>query len=428
MFASLVLLLGLLGCGGECATATCVGDQAVRDWPGDREGVTARIAAIPDDMVRTTVVGRVSDAFPGQTRQLCKALPKGVSRERCDRLNNRPHLSYDPNEPPERPPLEGAAGQQRKMATTPAGILGEREHGLPDVRIAIIPNTPDAPLCVGSADAAACLDEEAGRAALLGEAGLADAICGRQSDARWADECRFQAAEQAVKRRSGKAYATAAALCGAATMFEQECYVHILTWVPRQVWAPNAGAMPATEATGVAKQIQIAWIPAGEGVGDRHVERFWAIYLARSYQLTDDPDGTPLSRFPSVAWPHVRAAAATRMRELGVLKGSLAEQVAALEAALARRADGKRMVGRPPALIAVQNFGRPAEDGPTTPFLNSVLRPLGQDPAADTLYCVVISAAHADPPDLALLREATSAADPRIAAEARRLLALVAPS
>lgn len=425
----MLLLLLSVACPGPCADAVCLGDAAVHDWPTDSKGVTARVVALPDEMTRATVVSRLAEAYPGQTASLCTALPRGVSQDRCQRLNNRPHLSFDPAAPPPPPvvaPVSG--GAPAAMGATATGVFGPKEHSLPDAYIPVAPATVDAALCAGVPDRPACLDAEAVKTVVNGDAAMASAICGEHPEARWADECRFHAAEEGVRIRHGRAYAAAAAMCGVATSFTQECWVHILTWLPKTVPPPEAGGRAIEDAVALAERVHAAWSSSGEDVAALHVDRFWALYFTHAYQQTRAPDGTPLAAYPEAAWPHVRAAAAMRMRELGQLRGTLSEQVAQLDAALVRRANpGPGGHGVQPVFVYVKDFGPPPDDGPTVFFLNSARRPVSMDPAADALYCVVVTAAHADPPDTAALAEAAAHADPRIAAEARRLTASLGP-
>ncbi len=420
---SMLLLLMLVACAGPCEDATCLGEAAVHDWPADPKGVTARVVALPDEMTRATVVSRLAEAFPGQTAGLCVALPRGVSQDRCQRLNNRPHLSFNPAAPP--PPAAVApvsGGAPAAMGATATGVFGPKEHSLPDAYLPVPPATADPALCSAVADRSACLDAEAVKAVVDGNAALANGICGGHVQQLWADECRFHAAEEAVRIRHGRAYAAAAAMCGVAPSFTQECWVHILTWLPKTVPPPEARGRAVSDAVDLAERVHAAWSSQGEDVAARHVDRFWALYFTHAYQQTRTPDGTPLVTYPEPAWPHVRAAAAMRMRELGLLHGALAEQTAQLGEALGRvEPPGPAAHGVEPVFVYVKDFGPPAEDGATTFFLNSARRPVAADPALDMLFCVVVTAAHADPPDTALLAEAAAYPDPRVAAEARRL-------
>lgn len=430
MFVSFLLATLSAGCAGECASAACLADAAVADWPADEAGVTARIIAIPDDFMRTVVVSRVCEAFPGRTAALCVSLPDELSRQRCVRLNGRPHLASAPVGAPSEEPHTASGGVPPGGGAVRARPAGPVTSGLPPDRLPLPPPRGSAGVppetCSEAGDRSACLDGTALEAALSGDIGGASATCALHAEARWADECRFNAAEQSVRAKHGQAYAGAAALCGAATSFEQECLVHILTRVSKRVLPFDAGPDRVKSAVRDAATIRRAWGEAGEDVSARHVDRFWAIYFANVYREAQDPDGTPLARYPEPTWPHIRAAATMRLRELGRLSGPLAVQLERVESVLAgRREPGKHRV-RPADLVYVQDLGSPVSEGPTIYFLGASRRALGLDPRTDLIFCLLEAAGRASPVDTALLEEASAHPEVRISAEARRIREAIA--
>jgi hypothetical protein len=296
---------------------------------------------------------------------------------------------------------------------------------LPRIALPIPPAKSPPAACDGEADRGACLDAAAVAAVMSGDVGGADATCGLHAEARYADECRFHAAEEAVSANHGEGYAGAAALCTVSASFAEECLVHVLARVPRRVFPPYATKSDAAEAVGTAKWIREAWAAADPEVGASHVARFWALYFANAYRQTEAPDGTPLDTYPEEAWPHVRAAAAMRLRELRRLSGSLRQQQAKLEEVLAHREERGARRGKPPDLVFVSDLGAPLSPGPVTWFLGSSQRALGEDARTDAVFCLLESAARGQPPDRSVLEEATYHADPRVKTEAVRLLAAV---
>lgn len=424
----LTLAVALAGCDRPCETATCLAEEAVAAWPSDAAGVTARVRAIPDEMTRTVVVARLAEAFPGATRELCSALPPGTSRERCERINNRPHLSVVPG--------AAAVGAGSRAGDVPLEAVPDptadvkpKASTFPDARLPVPP--PAGPIgepCKGVPDPAACLDGAAVGAALAGDAGGAAEICAGHADERWADECRFSAAETAVRSKHAEAYPAAAVLCGAAERFTEECWAHVLTRLPRNIPPPGASARRAKAAIEIAETVREAWAPAGDAVAAAHVDRFWALYFANVYREARDPDGSPLDLYPEAAHPHVRAALAMRLTALGRLGGALPERVASLREALARRGPPEGGRGRGPDLVFVPELGSPVSEGPTTYFLGAPRRAVGSDETQELALCVIESAARVEPPDRALLEAAAGGADARVAAEARRLLAALPPA
>ncbi|MDP2306604.1 MAG: hypothetical protein Q8P18_11335 [Pseudomonadota bacterium] len=426
MLVSVLVAALLAGCAADCTTATCLADAAIKDWPTDQIGVTARIIALPDDLTRTVVVGRLGEAFPGRTAALCRSLPDELSRQRCQRLNDRPHLAFDPGAHAVVGAQAAASGgvpaDEGPLGARPAG---PRLAGLPEDRLPLPPSRGSTPVpvstCSDAPDRSACLDETALHVAIEGDAARASDTCSLHAELRWADECRFNAAEQSVRERHGDAYRGAAALCGAATTFTQECLVHVLTRVPKRVLPLDAGPERVKSVIHDAEAIRSAWLEVDEAVADRHVDRFWALYFANVYREAEAPDGTPLAWYPEAAWPHVRAAAATRLRSLGRLSGPLATQLAHLEQILAARRDPGSRRGRPPDLVYVEDLGSPAAEGPSAFFLGASRRALGADARTDLVFCLLESAGRAKPADTALLDEASVHPDARIRAEARRI-------
>jgi len=417
-----VLTLLLAACERDCQTATCKADRALAEWPADAAGVTSRVVAVPDDLERTLIAGRLCETFPGQTGALCAALPQGASRVRCERLNGRPHLGGDPSLTTPATPMSG--GAPVGVGTPPVPNVSANPR-LPRFTLTFPPAKRPAVACDGEADRGACLDAAAVAAVMSGDFGGANATCALHVEARYADECRFHAAEEAVGANHGEGYAGAAALCTVSASFVEECLVHVLARVPRRVFPPYAAKSDAAEAVATAKWIRDAWAAGEPEVGASHVARFWALYFANAYRQTEAPDGTPLDTYPEEAWPHVRAAAAMRLRELGRLSGSLPQQQAKLEEALAHREERGARRGKPQDLVFVSDLGAPESPGPVTWFLGSSQRALGQDAGVDALFCLLESAARGQPPDRSLLEEATYQADPRVKAEAIRLLAAV---
>jgi hypothetical protein len=408
------------GCTPPCETATCVGEEAVAAWPTDPAAVTARVRALPDEFTRAAVVGALCEAYPGATGALCEALPPGPGKDRCERLNNRPHLSVVPGGA-----AVGSASAGDVPRDRPGSAPGAEQGPPPEASFpaAILPMPPAADVpdgCAESPDRGACLDAAALEAALDGDAGAANAVCGRHTEPRWADECRFAAAEGAVRKRRGSAYEEAATLCGAATRFAQECWSHVLTRLPRTIPPSNAGAPRAKAAIDLAAKIRATWAPVDAAAADVHTDRFWALYFVNVYRHSDDPDGTPLTVYPEETWPHIRAAATARLHALGRLEGPFDAQLRALRAALARVSIGTAARSELPDLVFVQRLGDPVTAGPSTFFLGAARRARGADADQDLRLCLLESAARVEA-HVALVAEAATGPDPVVAAEARRL-------
>jgi hypothetical protein len=280
--------------------------------------------------------------------------------------------------------------------------------------------------CQLDADRSACLDHAATSAAIAGAVARADHLCGLHTDPRWAAECRFTAAEEAVRTRRAEAYTAAAILCGAAEPFAQECWAHTSSRLPRVIPPPNARPSQVRMATQIVERIRDTWSPAGAEVAEAHASRFWAFYFANVYRHAKVVDGTPLDHYPADAVPHIRASAAVRLQALGQLQGGLDARVDALRAALAQRQPPGPDRGGGPDLVFVADLGAPVTAGPTTYFLGAPRRATSTDETEDLRFCVIEAAARGEAADRAMVEEAARSADPRLSAEAARLLAAIA--
>lgn len=398
-----------------CMTLECASAAAVQDYARDPRGVTARVAAMPDELERMVVVNALVAANVGATSDLCLTLPRGASQDRCLRLMDRPHLKVI-------------------TATMPARtdvVAARPEWGFPEVTIPIPAKALDATLCpdtpgAGAAERPACLDAAAMRAAVVGDLALANAICGGHAEAKWADECRFNAAESAVTTLHSGGYATAAALCGNAPTFRQECWSHIVTEVPDEIPPPTGTRAQADKAIAQAQAVERAWINVSPEAAARHVDRYWAAFFATSYSLSPAPDGTPLEFYPEVAWPAIRGAAAMRLAALGLLGGTFAEQQGQVKERLAARSEPVLSPTVRSGLTMVTVLGAPPDTVPRVFFLGPASRPWSEDAAIDIALCVLQVDARANPPDYASLREAVKSKDPLLSAEATRLMAELA--
>lgn len=370
---------------------------------------------MPDELERMVVVNALVAGNVGAASDLCFTLPRGASQGRCLRLINRPHLKVI----------------TATMQTRTDVVAARPDWGFPELTIPIAVMALDPTLCpltpaTAAAARPACLDAAAMRAAVAGDTALANAICGGHTEAKWADECRFNAAESAVTTLHAGGYATAAALCGNAPTFQQECWSHIITGVPDEIPPPTATRVQSDKAIAQAQAVERVWMNVSPTAAARHVDRYWAAFFATSYSLSPAPDGTPLQFYPEVAWPAIRGAAAMRMAALGLLGGTFAEQQGQVSERLEARSPTVLSPTVPSGLTMVTVLGAPPETVPRVFFLGPASRPWSKDAATDIALCVLQVDARANPPDYASLREAAKSEEPLISAEATRLLAELA--
>ncbi|MFZ5477411.1 MAG: hypothetical protein ACOZNI_11615 [Myxococcota bacterium] len=409
-------LLLLAGCGEpatfeDCGGAACRAAMALREWEADPAATAAKVAALPDELERTLIVEQLTEAHPGDTATLCERLPAGDAQRRCRKLNTRPHLGVRP--PPTQAPSVARTAPGPALSVLPVAPLP-------------LPAEPAAPDTCGEAAArGACVDGAARRAAREGHAGAVPEICARHAREPMRDECVFGAAEGVVEAEGAEGYARAAALCAAAGAFDRACHTHLLLYTVRA--RPRAEAMTAddvSEAARFAEAVHAAW--AGDpATGDAHAGWFWARWLAGAYHASETVPGTPLVLLPEEARSHARAAAVARLQALGRLRGTLAERVAAAEAALAQRPepvpDGVTVRPTQGRVGPVWGADATAADAatPAVWYLGADRRPVDPDPAVDLALCVVAAAAHAQPLDTALLAEASASETPVVARYAK---------
>ncbi len=401
----------------SCKTADCLAAVAVREYPANPRDVTGRVVQMQDEMARIVVVTALLEANVGPTGELCRALPEGMSRDRCFRINDRPHLKSFHTPRKDLPGADAAVADGSEGPTT-----ARPDFDFPDLDIPLAEVTVPASTCEGELDRSACLDGKAISAAQGGDGATAHAICTLHTQEKWADECRFYAAEAATEALHGKGYATAAALCGRANLFQQECWSHTLAGLPESVPPPEATREQAQLAVADAALVEAAWSATSKDAAARHSDRYWASYFATSYSQSPDPDGTPFAFYPKSAWPAIRSAATMRMAALSKLSGSLAEQVAQVQARLKIRGPGKELPASPPGLVMVTVLGAPPSNVPTTFFLGPAARPYSDDAAIDVALVVLEVNARATPPNLDLLDKARTHPNALVSGEAGRLI------
>lgn len=150
--------------------------------------------SIPDPVVRTATVMAVVESHPHRSRPLCRALPERHSRERCERINQRPHLwKQQPN-------------QQSSKSYPP-------------------PSTEE---CTLSSHDTTCRSAKAIKLAVKStEKALSE--CAAIEEDQWRSECSFLVAEQLMQNPASidSRFKDVARACGLSA-FQKSCWHHSL--------------------------------------------------------------------------------------------------------------------------------------------------------------------------------------------------------
>ncbi|MFZ5475673.1 MAG: hypothetical protein ACOZNI_02760 [Myxococcota bacterium] len=409
-------LLLLFACAPECDLA-CKRDEALAAWRGDPSGTAGKVAAIADAEERAAVVLALAERFPGETRDLCQDLTEGMYRERCSRLNNRPHLRR--------------AGEPKVREIPTRDAPGPATADLPRVAFGLVPAPPAGDPCGEAVDRATCLEHAAAQASVAGDAPAAAGICALASDTKARDECTFQAAEAGLQKRGTPGWPDAARLCGAAGQFAEACAGHVIARVvPHVTGADAMTEAVAAEAIAAADLVRETVAAADATAAPLWVDRFWAAWLSAAYAETGEVVGVPLALLPAEAVPHVHAAAARTWDMREHPDGPLSARVDALAAALADRAPRPPDAPRALHFVKVESiWAKDAPDEraiPTVYYLGGARRPVATDPRADLALCLLEAAARRASPDVALLKAAAADPTPEVAASAARLQRAIA--
>jgi hypothetical protein len=233
------------------------GPDPLELWLSDRDAATAQIAALPE-ADRNLLVLRLAEAHPGETQGLCE-LASGPHAQRCQRMNERPHL-WTP-EVGTRAPTRWMLPADERWTSVPA----------------------DSGDCADST----CLVTEAVEHAKQDELQLTAARCNAVPQARLQRDCYFQAAEYLGRLDQGLS------LCKATGQLSAECAGHVVL-----------GLNPTRhgEAMGLIEAAEL-------GDAEAHVKALWWTHEVYRLDLLRLPEDLPPDALPHV---HNREALGTR--------------------------------------------------------------------------------------------------------------------
>lgn len=412
--ATWLLLSACSGSPPPCDDLPCQTRAMVATWDLDPAAATAQIAAMADPALRAALVEGLVEARPGRTGELCALVEAGPGRQRCEAIQQRPHLWLET--PQEQAAFSGEA--ERILAPgTSARAAEPVEVLLPDC---------------GELGRHGCLAQAAAARAAAGDHDAAHGLCAAIDTPRWQGECHFQVVEQGCRAGQLERCAPLALLCLAAGPFRTPCLVQVAGELARI--APPAEAPGASGWSQLDQQIVSVEASLAERDPDlarRFADRTWAEAMVVSYAGAREVSGGPLAHIAASRLPHARAAAAWRLAVQGELRGDLSTRVLAVQAALGRtgrRADAQSSTLTDRVVQGAWSEDLPGEDAlPWVAFLQDARRTVGQDEAADLRIVLLELAARQEPPEVALLTEGLLDEDVRVRWTAARLLGGVDP-
>ena len=418
----LVLLL-LLGCHREpesiadCEDPGCRAGLILARWEEDPDSVPDMLDQISEPLEKLALVERLVELKPGQANAVCERLPRGPERERCTRINYRPHLWVEPATPA---PAGGRrAGGPPGRDVLPAGARSRYEG----VRAAGIPK------CEGKPSPHACISQSASAASRKGDARSVAAICAAlEGDPKWREECLFNASEGVSRALGAQGYEASVDLCLLTGPFAANCLSHLSMALVEGVPASDQSD-PAAWASllETAEVLRATWTERDPSFVDQALSRFWSDATARSFGSCATLTGDLFDLLPPEAIPHIHAAAALRLLQTeGGAARELDAWAARLDAALALRKQAVAGTPAPGWRETIPDHWPSDLEGedeiPATIYLGTSRRAWSSDPALDRKICLLEAAALMTPVETALLTGAASDSDPILRWTAHRLL------
>ena len=380
-----------------CGSPQDEGEDWTVLWDRDPAAAAEQIRELADPVEQIAAVTELSESRPGSTLELCTLLAPGQARERCERLNARPHLW----------------AERKGRSPALAGLKAQ------------LPDAEDVdPGCAAGESEHACIEEQARAAAGHGDLGRARGLCGRIGDETWHGECLFSAAEAAVSRRGPFGYASAVELCLAADPFAENCLNHLVMQLADG--APSASCGKEKEWAVVhsaANGVRAAWNWRDPEMAAQSAERLWSEALGMAYAKAEPVTGDPLDALPGELHPHVRAAAMRRLMALEPPRQhTLQEWVRLGQQVLSQRLDGSPKRDQMGRFLAAADLWEQTEELPSIAYMATSRRLVAEDPAADLAICALEAAARQPPAYLPLLEEGKRHPAEAVRRTAERLL------
>ncbi len=395
------------GCGSparESPAAAAV--ESFREDPVRAEEMLAGLDAVS----RIKAVAQIVDEDPQSAGVLCKGLPHGVSRDRCEYAGTRVHL-WSPPEDTETPARAG------------------RGHGRSTLAPSDVPASSWAQLEVSS-DASVADPQAQAWAAAVGAArgGSAEAsarACAQlRGGERWRHDCFYQVATARLEQLGRVSLSEAMALCGASGPHRGQCVEALIDQLAEGA-PPSSAGDAVTWAPVLMGAHSLRSLDLDEDLSGRLLDLFWARVALHSVYAAVDLSGDAFDALPRAAHPHLRSALAQRGVSGLHPNTTLAEAVGVARGVVSRRLEGPvaQFGGLP--LPEIVDFW--AVDGPgeahmaAQSYLGVSRRTTANEPETDLIIAVVEAAARTQPPMTAVIQDARIHADQRVRWTAARL-------
>lgn len=274
--ASILLIISIFAC-----TSTPSPKELILEKMKEEPHKAKELAEqIEDPIERTQIITEIVENYPHRTRILCEALPSKTSKERCFRINQRPHLWKE---------------QRDHLKIKPKALTPIKEDCTLDPNI----NT--------------CRTAQA--LAFLADTDIDSAFqtCASIIENRWQAECFFTISE--VLAENSETYAKAISACDYAKQFAKSCWHHSVMGLAGQT--PQHWNDWTWHAEIIALIDQVWTDRDQEFKADLH-SHFWAQSLRRHVEK----DMLDWSSLPPVAIPHAHSAKAMQLMRKATVKVS----------------------------------------------------------------------------------------------------------
>ena len=383
-----LLALALAGCGEdttpEACDSSCRVETAVSAWARSDEEGAAAMLGLADPTERMLVARSVIESGHVEGGAVCAFVDSASTRRYCMRLSGRPHLFERPR--PKANRRVRAAGGPVDSELLPAGPSGSLAAATVATELA---------QCENGEDVTACADRAAMQAARQGRIARIAGLCNAIKAPKLRSECRFAAADEAVKMAGAGAVRHAVPLCLAAGEFVAHCLAHTVTRLAER--APAANAAPAAWAGVIAGSAALgaALLPHDAALAASASGRVYAEATAFAYARASAIDGAPLAALPVSAAPAVRASLAWELVKRGELQSvtDLEAAVAGLALAEALRIPNAARLLDPARVVARNRWE--ADDRQSRAFAatwwgrGTARRPTSADADIDRALCVL---------------------------------------
>lgn len=367
-----------------------------QSWASSPENTFRELSEETNPIAVLAKVQYLIEKHPGTTSLLCPLLKEASSKERCERLNERPHL-----------------WTEKKQKQTKA-------HPFHD-------QAPKQLSCSPAQTQHECISQQAIEAARLGNVQEVTKVCQNEQEEIWRGECYFSAAEALIKRKLAHGYSDATELCLAADPFIENCHNHLileLAQLAPSSYTSNKGDWRAVFSA--ANAVDSAWTWRDEQAANQAKARLWSEAIGEAYAQAKPVTGDPLEALPPELAPHIRSAAARRLLSIDAPDAlPLNGWLKLLQEALLQRKNGSAHRDREYKFIAAENLYLDKISGvDSIAYMATSERPTHSEEDLDLIFCILEAAARRPPHNKELISEATEHPNPFVQQRAKQLQTL----